>query len=467
MDPEMVFPAVLFDYWFASYAVIATVFFFLAVISKNNAKFYGVIAGLSALFSFLSLIFATIYATLAGMAAGSVTGTFQFAISIVLLICGVFLVYFALDAKNKVKAKEACYSTFLLAICMFLIGSYLLVDVLPTLIRNFNLSLTDWSVLENHIISYQMVIPFPIERTMITIIPLTLFVIGAYMLKEMKSKRYESNAMQEADKFLKTYSKLDLEISRKLYHVVIIVVLVCYLFVGKLVIDVIYQFTLLGLPSIPSSVPGQVIYDTIIAAPSTGLLDFRAGHLLLILAVGWIMVILLFTDVVRIKQYRYYPIKMLAKVYRDKERLVLAPHIYLTTGIFFVLIVSSMIDQLTNTPAYLSYSAHIVTVTIMVSALADAVATIVGITKGKRHIKGGKKTWEGWIAGFISAVLLGLMSFVVLMPLYGGDLLVGILMSIVAAIVFGLIDYFSPPISDNILNPIAIGLVLWGIAFLF
>ena len=172
------------------------------------------------------------------------------------------------------------------------------------------------------------------------------------------------------------------------------------------------------------------------------------------------MIILLFTDVVRIKKYRYYPIKTLAKVYRDKERLVLAPHIYLTTGIFFVIVISSLIDIVTNTPISLSYSAHIVTITIMVSALSDAVATIVGVTKGKRHIRGGKKTWEGWIGGFVSAILLGLLSFGVLIPQYGGDILVGILMAVVSAVVFGLIDYLSPPISDNILNPLAIGLAL-------
>ncbi len=460
-DGIWIWLATVFDYWFAIYAVVATIFFFLAVISKDNSKFYGIIAGYCGIFSFLGLVISSTGAAMAGVVSGSIFGTFQFALSLIFLISGVILVYFALDAKNNAKAKEASNSTFLLAICTFLIGGYMLFDAVPVVFGN-----NDYTNYINHLPAYQMLLPLPIGRVIITIIPLTIFAIGAYIIKESRTKQYESQAMQEEDKFLKTYSKLDLEVSRKLYHVVIIVVIVCYLYIGTIVVDAIYQFTFLGLPSMPGYPPNQIIYDAVVTPPTTGLLDFRAGHILLLMAAGWIMVILLFTDVVRIKKYRYYPIKMLAKVYRDKERRVFAPHIYLTTGIFFILVLSSGIDLLTGTPIGRSYSAHIVTITIMVSALADAVATIVGITKGKRHIKGGKKTWEGWIAGFVSAILLGLLSFVALMPLYGGNIGVGIVMALVSAGIFGLIDYLSPPISDNILNPLAIGLALWGIALL-
>ena len=448
-----------FDYWIAIYAVIAVIFFFLAVVSKDNSRFYGIIAGATVLWSFLSLIFSTMGSSIAGVAAGSIPGTFQFALSLIFLLVGFFFIYFALDAKNNVKKKEAAISTFLLAACMFFIGGYLLLDVVPVIF-----SPNDLSLLENLIPAYQLTLPFPVGRIILTLVPITFFVVGAYVFFEQKTKHYESKESEESDKFSKTMSKLDLEMSRKLYHVVIIVVIICYLIVGRMVLDVIYQFTFLGLPSLPGMPTGQAIYDSLIAAPNTGVLDFRAGHLLLLMAIGFIMLILFFTDIVRIKKYRYYPIKMLAKIYRDRERLVLAPHIFLTTGVFFVVVFSSMIDRLTGTPIGMSYSAHIVTITLMVSALADAVATIVGITKGKHHIRGGKKTWEGWIGGFVSAIILGILSFVVLMPLYGGDIGVGIIMALVAAAAFGLIDYLSPPISDNILNPLVIGLALWGIA---
>jgi len=67
-----------FDYWIAIYAVIAVIFFFLAVVSKDNARFYGIIAGATVLWSFLSLIFSTMGASIAGVTAGAMPGTFHF-----------------------------------------------------------------------------------------------------------------------------------------------------------------------------------------------------------------------------------------------------------------------------------------------------------------------------------------------------------------------------------------------------
>jgi dolichol kinase len=288
----------------------------------------------------------------------------------------------------------------------------------------------------------------------------------------MKTKKYESDNTQELDKYQKTLSKIDLEISRKIYHVLIVVVLVGYLFVGDIVLDAIFNFSF-NLP-LPYANPPLIDNSSIMAIINSYILPSgagqgRAGHLLLLLALAWILIILLFTDAVLIKKYRYYPIKMLAKVYRDKERAVLAPHVYLTMGCLFAVFLSDAIDNFLG--MHSSISAQIVIITVMISALADAVATIVGVTKGKHHLKGGKskKTWEGLLAGFLSAILLALLSYLALMPLYGGSILQGVLFSLIGAAIFTLIDYSSPPIplSDNILNPIAISLLLWGVWFIF
>jgi dolichol kinase len=318
---------------------------------------------------------------------------------------------------------------------------------------------------------FHLTFPYPIAHTTLIIVAIILFVIGAYVLKEMKTKKYESDSTQELDKYQKTLSKIDLEISRKIYHVLIVVVLVAYLFVGDKVLNSIFSFSF-NLP-LPYATPPigisdimDIINEHILPSGSS---QGRAGNLLLLLALAWIFIILLTTDAVRIKKYRYYPIKMLAKVYRDKERVVLAPHVYLTAGCLFVVFLSDGIDQLLGISS--SISAQIVIITVMISALADAVATIVGVTKGKHHLKGGKskKTWEGLLAGFFSAILLALISYLALMPQYGGSLIQGVIFSLIGASVFSLIDYFSPPIplSDNILNPLAISLVLWGVWFIF
>jgi len=453
----------IFSYNIIIFGVLATVFFFLAIFSEKNARKFGIIGGGCAIWMMVSIVL---------MASGNVLWRFpgqelqifQLGISIVFLISAIFLVKFAFEAKNKIEHKEAFYSTLLLAIISFIIGIYLLIPTIAVLLGPQDLTnLTALTAM------FHLTYPYPIAHTTFIMVALILFVIGAYVLKEMKIKKYESDSMQELDKYQKTLSRIDLEISRKIYHVLIVVVLVGYLFVGNIVLDAIFSFSFnlpLPYPLHDNSQIMDIIKSFILPSPAG---QGRAGHLLLLMALVWILIILLFTDAVRIKKYRYYPIKMLAKVYRDKERAVLAPHVYLTMGCLFVVFLSDAIDNFLGVSS--SISAQIVSITVMISALADAVATIVGVTKGKHHLKGGKskKTWEGLIAGFVSAILLAFLSYIALMPLYGGSIFQGVIFSLIGASLFTFIDYFSPPIplSDNILNPIVIAFTLWGVWFLF
>ena len=448
----------IFEYSLAIFGILATLFFFMAVFSEKNARKFGIIAGACAIWTMVSLVLMTTGDTLYRIQVREMQGIFQLSLSIIFLLSTLFLIKFAFEAKNKVEHKEAFYSTLLLAGVVFIIGAYLFITDIPVLLGPADISTP------NLISIFSLMYPYPIAHVTLTIVPLVLFTVGAYVLKEMKTRKYESGSMQELDKYQKTLSKVDLEISRKIYHVLIVVVLVCYLFVGKIVLASIFGFSFdLPLPL------GMIELDPITNVITPYIIDIRAGHLTLLLALAWILVILLFTDAVRIKKYRYYPIKMLAKVYRDKERVVLAPHVYLTAGCLFIVFLSDVIDHSLGIST--SISAQIVIITVMISALSDAVATIFGVTKGKHHLKGGKskKTWEGLIAGFGSAIALSLLSYLVLMPQYGGSIMQGVIFSLIGATVFTLIDYFSPPIpiSDNILNPLAIGLTLWGVWFLF
>ncbi len=453
----------IFSYNVIIFGLLASLFFFFAVFSDKNAKKFGIIAGGCAIWMMISLVL---------MASGNVLWRFpgqelqifQLGLSMVFLICTIFLIKFAMEAKNKVKHKEAFYSTILLMIICFILGIYLLIPTITVLMGPQDI--TNDATLSA---MFHLTYPYPIAHTTFIMVALILFVIGAYVLKEMKTKKYKSDSTQELDKYQKTLSKVDLEIARKLYHVLIVVLLVGYLFVGDIVLDAIFNFSF-NLPLPYPLANNTVIMSTIDSYILPSLAgQGRAGHLLLLMALFWILIILLFTDAVRIKKYRYYPIKMLAKVYRDKERAVLAPHVYLSIGCLFVVFLSDAIDNFLGISS--SISAQIVIITVMISALADAVATIAGVTKGKHHLKGGKskKTWEGLIAGFISAILLALLSYIALLPQYGGTILQGVIFALIGAMVFTLIDYFSPPIplSDNILNPVVISLVLWGAWFIF
>jgi dolichol kinase len=443
---------------------LACGFFFLAVLKEENARKYGIISGISAIMVFVSMIAGTFSNFQLGTPLHMMIGRYQFLLGIILIITAAVVFYFAMDAKNNVKSKEAYYSTLIIVVVLAFIAIYLVVTSVPVVFGEHIISTTD-----DMLPLFNIMYPYPTGRVVIVIFPLLFYAVGLYTFWEMKRKAYETEEQQNDDKFSQTSSKVDLEIARKIYHVLVVVFIVAYLFVGRIVMDTIFSFTFKQLPINPSLPTGTEIYENIIniPGPNNDLLDFRAGHLLLVIAVTWIVIILVFTEFIRIKKYRYYPFKELTKVYRDQERMVIAPHVYLTVGFFFSLIFSSAIDL--SLGRSISVSAHIVALTVMVSALADAVATIVGVTKGKHHLKGraSRKTWEGWIAGFITAILLALMSYLILMPVYGGSISQAIVFTLIAAGIFGLTDFLTPPISDNILNPILITLALWGVSFLF
>ncbi|NVM52307.1 MAG: phosphatidate cytidylyltransferase [Candidatus Helarchaeota archaeon] len=454
----------IFEYCFAFFGIAAAIFFFLAVIKEKRARLYGWLGGGCAIWMFLCFALGTAGNTQFGVPARGMMGTFQLALSSVFIILGLIMLYFAFDAKNNVEHKESYYSCLLLGGVVIAMGIFMFI---PSALVFFGPQ--DYSTWQALLPYYTLTFPFPYARITLAVVPLVIFVVGLYVIKERRTKKYETDATQELDRYQKTVSKLDLEISRKIYHVLIIVVLVCYLFVGEMLTYSFYDFTLFDLPQLPGMADPTLIWDNIILKYA---LNFREGHLVLLIAVTWVLMILLFTDVVRLKKYRYYPMKMLAKIYRDKERRVLAPHVYLTAGILFSVVVSDRINLALGTPGNpIGIAAQIVMMTVMISALADAIATIIGVTKGTHHLKGGKgkKTWEGWIAGFVSAIVLGFLSYMALMPHFGGSFFEGIMLSLVAGVIFALIDFFSPPIpiSDNILNPVIITLSLWGIWLLF
>jgi dolichol kinase len=121
---------------------------------------------------------------------------------------------------------------------------------------------------------------------------------------------------------------------------------------------------------------------------------------------------------------------------RNEERNAVGPQIYLIVGAIFtyVLFLIGFVDILAFTAG------------LIIACLSDALAALVGRIWGQRKVicpGGHEKTIEGFIAGTLSAYLLGLMF---LGPIY----------ALVAAIIFLITDYFPMMIADNFLNPILI-----------
>ncbi|MEX2684761.1 MAG: phosphatidate cytidylyltransferase [Candidatus Sigynarchaeota archaeon] len=86
---------------------------------------------------------------------------------------------------------------------------------------------------------------------------------------------------------------------------------------------------------------------------------------------------------------------------------------------------------------------------IVISTLADGAAAIVGKACGRHEVRrpyDQVKSIEGFIAGFVVAFICGII-------------FTSWLVAIVIAVVFLLIDYLSPPVADNAINPVVLTVI--------
>ncbi|MHA1298656.1 MAG: diacylglycerol/polyprenol kinase family protein [Candidatus Helarchaeota archaeon] len=287
------------------------------------------------------------------------------------------------------------------------------------------------------------------------IIPLLIFFFGAYAIKEYIEKKYASPDAQIEVIAKGALNPIDLEIARKLFHTVSDGVLICYLFIGDLVSESIFAAaTQLGTTH--GYTPFFFFIHAIIWFKKPFIIP-NAGKMVTIFPIIIVLLLIVFSDLIRIYHFRYYPIKMVSNIYREKERYYFGPHVYLVAGALF---------------AVVFFPPKIAMATIAISAIGDAFATIIGINVGKHKVRGGKsrKTWEGCIGGTIIGFGVALICYIILLPKYPeGNIFQGIIICLVGSILFFLIDYYSPPIkaSDNILNPVICSIAMYGVWLLF
>ena len=375
-------------------------------------------------------------------------GLYEILIGIVLLLLIPVSLYVARDCFKKHKNRVDGYSAICTTIAIGIIGLYFIIEGLSCYIH-VNILAGSGQDLEalKYALSH-LILPYPTGSFVLYLIPIIFLFIAIYVGKELITKEF-IDEKKIREKLNVKVEKSDLEVSRKTFHITIIAIIVCYLFLGQLIVTSIFSFIAESNQHLIdigfSQIPWQSIVITEVLSIES-MAKFLIVFLMLI-----VCILLIFTDFVRIYYYRFYPIKTVTQTYREREMNTLGPHVYFTFGILFVAIF------LPAQPAM---------ITIAISGLGDAFATIIGVTFGKhKYKKGSSKTWEGGVGGFVSSIAFGFLSYFLLMPVYGGSILKGIILSIVGASIFLFTDYFSPPIkmSDNILNPLLIGVATFFI----
>jgi len=173
--------------------------------------------------------------------------------------------------------------------------------------------------------------------------------------------------------------------------------------------------------------------------------------LTLVLVLGsFFLLLFAFVDIIRLLKFEWVPPKitgMFSKAMKEHE-----------IGSF-----TATFDMVLGlVPAVFFLPLSLVAAIGMVSALADAAASIVGKRWGKHKFpKDGKKSVEGYIAGSAVAFVIGYVIVLIFGFLFTptgttADFLVPLAYAGVAALVFFVLDVLSLPLDDNVLNPLVI-----------
>ncbi len=157
-------------------------------------------------------------------------------------------------------------------------------------------------------------------------------------------------------------------------------------------------------------------------------------------------------EFVRIMRPEAYPLKKVNRILRkDELRTKMGPHIAMTTGVFAVV--------LTIGP----YAPLVACAAIGIGVFGDAAANIIGRKFGRHHIR-KSKTIEGMIGGAAVSFLtaFGFLIYEELLSLTPSGSVVGhaAFIAFGGTLTFVLVDFFSPSISDNLLNPLLCGITM-------
>jgi dolichol kinase len=296
------------------------------------------------------------------------------------------------------------------------------------------------AILAISLLLFEELIPYPINGAINVWLGVVFAAQGVYFLV-MKYKYKEEGNKTNIDE--STYAengelKLKKEYMRKAFHLVVLLIVLCYFFLALIINDFVYRLYL-NDPQLYYSIWSISDYPFI---PSTANeLQVMASWTFMFFISATIFLII--PDIFRIYNRKYSMFSGVYKmVIRKKELYTLGPQIYLTISCTFVFLLS-----------LLGLFEPLVTLAgMMIAGFADAAAAIFGRKYGTHKFKttlqkDEEKSYEGLIAGFLVSYIVALI-------------FVGPIVAIFGAITFSVIDYLNPKIADNVLNPIFCTLVM-------
>lgn len=236
------------------------------------------------------------------------------------------------------------------------------------------------------------------------------------------------------------------ERARKAFHLAGFLAVLAYYLVGPLLAPVIHQF-IVDFPDGYEFVWGPIEEVVVFASVEEG------GRYLTLFALVATLLLVTLLDVARLLVGPQYSLvhlieKRAGRILRDKERGSPGPQVYIATSA-----ASAWITGMLFLPA-VPGAMMLALAAIMVSTLADGIAAVVGKARGKHKVYrpfDQVKSLEGLAAGAISAFFISAC-------------FTNWILAAVAAIAFLVLDYASPPVADNVINPILITVLLCAVS---
>ncbi|MFX0033246.1 MAG: phosphatidate cytidylyltransferase [Candidatus Hodarchaeota archaeon] len=241
---------------------------------------------------------------------------------------------------------------------------------------------------------------------------------------------------------------LKYEIYRKLTHLIVLGIIFFYFTLGFLVQNLfVYLFEI--LPEFLSELFFSVYYN----------IDDQMifTQYLVVCLVGISLIGFFTAEFVRILKPTFYPLKPVNKILREKERhMRLGPHISMGIGCFSIIIIYGLIQPI---------GPLIICTSMTMAIFGDMTSNLFGRTYGRNKIRNTNKTYEGLIAGAIVAFISGIIVLSLLNGLYFLRIQNILFLSLIGALIVGILDYLDLEVDDNLTYNFVISSVLFFFSF--
>ncbi|MFX1280623.1 MAG: hypothetical protein ACFFA3_14700 [Promethearchaeota archaeon] len=281
-------------------------------------------------------------------------------------------------------------------------------------------------------------IAFPFDILMLLFIILFIPLFSLVVLQE--KRRVEKGRIFFTEFKKQKTLPLKYDIYRKLAHLVVLGIIFFYFTLGFLIKNV-FRYIAEFLPN----------FMIEMFEMGDDIMTFTQN--LVVFLVGVSLIGLLIADFTRILKPKYYPLKPVNQLLKEKELFTrLGPHISMSIGCFSIILLFGLIQPI---------GPLIICTSMTMAVLGDTASNLFGRVVGKRKIRDTNKTYEGLFAGIIVAFMSGVIILVILEKFYMPKNFGLFLIPAIGAVIIGFIDYIDLEIDDNLTYNFILSTVLF------